>query len=290
MYNLRYHLASLVAVFLALALGLFLGSFVAERGYLDEQQQGLVEGLRSDFDELRTTNERLLEESERDRSFAIGLAGAVTDGLLDGRTILIVASEGRSDGLAACVSAVRGAGGTATTAVFSTQGGGFEDPVVVSVLSGGDDSPQLVPDVDLEGLVVEAVALEWTDGSAEDPLTDTLVDRGHLSVQQWTPGESVDGVILLADWEDLADPALVELAVRLDEAGAVALGAETQWRATGVVESCVGAGLSGVDAVDLPQGAFSVVWVLAERAEGHFGVGEGAIGLFPQGLTTEPEG
>ena len=43
MYNIRYHIASLVAVFLALALGLVLGGLVVQQGTFSKQQKALVE-------------------------------------------------------------------------------------------------------------------------------------------------------------------------------------------------------------------------------------------------------
>ena len=70
MYNLRYHIASLVAVFLALAIGLILGTVVGERGTLDKQQTTLVTSLQKDFTLLRTENADLKRERDRDHAFA----------------------------------------------------------------------------------------------------------------------------------------------------------------------------------------------------------------------------
>ena len=58
MYNLRYHIASLVAVFLALSVGLLLGTVVAERGMITDQTGALVADLQARFDEIqaRTPN------------------------------------------------------------------------------------------------------------------------------------------------------------------------------------------------------------------------------------------
>ena len=57
MYNLRYHIASLVAVFLALAVGLLLGTVVVERGELDraadDARGGPADGLRRDEERER---------------------------------------------------------------------------------------------------------------------------------------------------------------------------------------------------------------------------------------------
>jgi hypothetical protein len=50
MYNLRYHIVSLVAVFLALTVGLVLGTVVVERGVLTKQRAALVGDLTKQYD------------------------------------------------------------------------------------------------------------------------------------------------------------------------------------------------------------------------------------------------
>lgn len=75
MINFRYHVVSLIAVFLALAIGVIMGSAVIDRAIVDrleEQQRGLeadiddVEAenstLRTELGDLRDTSERLAEE------------------------------------------------------------------------------------------------------------------------------------------------------------------------------------------------------------------------------------
>jgi len=53
MFDLRYHVASLAAVFLALVIGILVGVGIADRGYVDKAQRGLLEQriakLRSDL-------------------------------------------------------------------------------------------------------------------------------------------------------------------------------------------------------------------------------------------------
>jgi hypothetical protein len=43
MFDLRYHVASLAAVFLALIIGILVGVGIADRGYLDKGTRGLLE-------------------------------------------------------------------------------------------------------------------------------------------------------------------------------------------------------------------------------------------------------
>ena len=59
MYNLRYHIASLVAVFLALAIGIVLGGLVVRQGVFDTQQRALVSSLQSEFNSIKKQNTAL---------------------------------------------------------------------------------------------------------------------------------------------------------------------------------------------------------------------------------------
>ena len=56
MYNVRYHIASLVSVFLALALGLVLGGLIVDKTPTTSQSS-LVTGLKQEFETLRADND-----------------------------------------------------------------------------------------------------------------------------------------------------------------------------------------------------------------------------------------
>ncbi len=273
MYNLRYHLVSLVAVFLALAVGLVLGSVVAERGYLDEQQSALVEGLRQDFAELRAENERLRAAYELDRGFALETADALIEGALEGRRIAIITNEGRTEGLSAVTSAVEDAGGDAVIVMVSEPGLGLGSTALRDELRAAVTTGVGLP---LQERTALSIADEWTSAAGDDPVTAALVDRGVLELRGWDAAMPLDGAVLLAVWNGEPDESLVETAVRLQELGASVVGAETQRYETGVVEAAREAGLSAVDNVGSAEGGFSLVWILTGRAEGHFGIGEDA--------------
>src|SRR5574340_14803 len=98
MYNLRYHIASLVAVFLALSVGLILGTVVAERGMITDQATALVSDLQQRFDEISAENEQLQAGMERDRAFAEEVVPTLTAGNLQGRNVFIfVGPDGAAD-------------------------------------------------------------------------------------------------------------------------------------------------------------------------------------------------
>jgi hypothetical protein len=98
--NFRYHVVSLIAVFLALAIGVIMGSAVIDRAIVDrleDQQQGLREDLddiERENDALRTQNRDLQESASQlaDQGSQRLLTGTLTD-----VPVLVIATRGSDD-------------------------------------------------------------------------------------------------------------------------------------------------------------------------------------------------
>ncbi|HYX77439.1 MAG TPA: copper transporter, partial [Gaiellaceae bacterium] len=73
MFDLRYHVASLAAVFLALLIGILVGVGIADRGYVDKAQRGLLEQriskLESDLRAARQNAESLRAQQRATEAF-----------------------------------------------------------------------------------------------------------------------------------------------------------------------------------------------------------------------------
>ena len=95
MYNMRYHLASLVAVFLALTIGLLLGGTIAGRAPGEGIHDVLIEGIQRDVDLQRERNDELRAENIIIRDFSDTLMDDFADGRLEGKTILVFGVETR---------------------------------------------------------------------------------------------------------------------------------------------------------------------------------------------------
>jgi hypothetical protein len=108
MINFRYHIVSLVAVFLALAIGVIMGTAVIDNAVVDrlEAQQRTLDGqvakvrgdnaqLRDDVDGLQAVSSRLVEEGMARLKdvpiVVIGVRGGTTEGLDEVRDLLDVA-------------------------------------------------------------------------------------------------------------------------------------------------------------------------------------------------------
>jgi hypothetical protein len=282
MYNLRYHLASLIAVFLALVAGLVLGSVAAEFGYLDEQQAALIQDLQEEFDELRHANDDLRDQYERDHGFAVQVADAYTQGLLADRRVLVIADDALTDALGVVNRAVVGAGGRVVTAFLAEPGFGLYDADLRADLAllGQTDVP--VHERDLEREIAAGLAAELRSPvGVETPYMDALTDAGILELDGWEPGRRIDGAVVVASFEEQADTASIRFGARLHDMGLPVAGAESSYADNGVVSAALEAGLSAVDHADLPQGALSLTMILAGRAEGHYGLRDGASGASP---------
>jgi hypothetical protein len=280
MYNLRYHIASLVAVFLSLSIGLLLGTIVVERGALDRQKETIVQSLQQEFQSLASENNELSAALGSREDLVDTLLAASVEGTLEGRTILVLASTGRADGLGSVNDAIESAGGTAVTLLLSRPSLGLEDPEVSAVTT------EVVGPVEADALLEEtaaALAAEWVAPGAGRPLTEVLTSAGVMRVDG-DPGleVSVDGVVVLAYFDDAADDGALAVAAALADAGYPGCGAEAQSVETGVAPAALEAGLSAVDHMGTPEGAYSLTWILTARASGYYGLREGAQAPWPE--------
>ncbi|MBM7555250.1 copper transporter [Halanaerobacter jeridensis] len=63
--NMKYHLVTIMALFITLAIGILIGSTIIGNGSISEQQQKLISDLKDDFKTLRTENQRFKGEIDR---------------------------------------------------------------------------------------------------------------------------------------------------------------------------------------------------------------------------------
>ncbi|GAB6875997.1 copper transporter [Thermaerobacter litoralis] len=95
--GLRYHLLTLMAVFLALGVGIFIGAGMLDDRTLLERQQALIRSLEQDFAALRrdtallrSENRRLSSELARYGQAEQALASLAVEGRLSGRRVAVV--------------------------------------------------------------------------------------------------------------------------------------------------------------------------------------------------------
>ncbi len=276
MYNLRYHIASLVALFLALALGLVLGGLVVERGAISRQQANLVKNLQEEFAALRAENQALA----RDGKLADDLAGALTDrwaqGRLDGKTIVVLTNAGRASGVEQTRDVVESAGGAVASVIVLKPGFGLDDEAVRSAV----ETLIAAPNDELLDSVCASLAAEWAGPGPDRPVTEALTEAGVLRLDGMKPGVSAAGLVDLAMEERKPEEAAVCVAVWFKTYGP-AVCAQMSGEETGIAAAGDEAGVAAIDTLGTTLGRYTLVALLTGAKSGYYGTGQGAVSAFP---------
>src|SRR4051812_42078736 len=91
MFDFRYHALSLVAVFLALAIGLLLGVAIGDQGLVSSAERDIRSSLRRDVRNARNESDRLRTDLNEEKQREEQLYPLMAGGRLPGGRIGIVA-------------------------------------------------------------------------------------------------------------------------------------------------------------------------------------------------------
>jgi len=300
MISLRYHAVSIAAVFLALAVGVVLGSSgVSDRVLAAVSSQR--DDLGAQVTRLTAERDALAAQERAADEFASRVGPAAVRGLLTGQSVALVTAGAATADRDALVGLIGQAGGTVTGQVELTDAVG--DParadqlreLTSQLLPVGAQLPAASDTGSLVGGLLGGV-LATRDGqlpASRDDVDSVL--SGLTSSGFVAPGDApspADLVLVLTggarDGVDAADSAAVyaRVAAQLDLAGsgAVLAGADGSAGATGAVgvaraDPGVVSRLSTVDDVQSGAGRVAAVLALQEQLDGRagsYGTGSGA--------------
>jgi hypothetical protein len=154
--NFRYHVVSLTAVFLALAIGLVVGT-AALNGPVADTLKDRVDALSKDNSNYREQANQYREELNRTQDFATEVAPALLNGKLTGRKILVVVLPSGQDYTDGAIAMLKVAGATITGTV-TVQDKFFEPANAFELLDLADKASQ--PSVQAEGLPLNSDGVE----------------------------------------------------------------------------------------------------------------------------------
>ncbi|NTU71111.1 MAG: copper transporter [Coriobacteriia bacterium] len=276
MYNLRYHIVSLVAVFLALAIGLVLGGLVVQQGSFSRQQDALVSGLQRDFRKLKNENSRLKKEVALQNSYSEQITSAWAKNRLKGHAVVILTSGAEKEGAAAAAADVRTAGGTPVTVTILKREFGLNDEKVVSALRS-----VVATDADLRPSLPASLAAEWTTPDEPRPMTDALVKAGAIKVAGFKGSKVATDLVSVAAFLKEPDAVALDIGRAYADSGYYAIGAQTPTSGTGVAAAAVARRLSAFDTLGTQPGRFTLVALLSGGEQGYFGLSANTIKPFP---------
>ncbi|GIG35662.1 copper transporter [Cellulomonas pakistanensis] len=312
MIDFRYHLVSLISVFLALAVGIALGAGPLEQT-IGNTLTGQVDQLRSERDQLRADLDAAGSDLAASEAFAEAAGAELVDGTLaDRRVAVIQLGTVDGDALAAVESQLTDAGATVSADVVlneawsSTDRRSFRQALVGNIASYLD--PQPADDASADTSLSEALVQGLTGADPANP--DALSSDAATLLEFMTSGDEplvafegevtqpADAVVLVAPTV-APDAVATETAPDEEEAQAVlssqiALARVAQTRSEGAVvvdgpvtdgtlvatilgDDSAAEALTTVSDGDTAAGRVSVPLALNARiggTNGHYGRGE----------------
>jgi len=281
-FNLRYHIISLVAVFLALGLGILIGSTVLGSEALVGQQQQLTNSLETRISALSQKNKLLqarIQSLEMDsniqRQFGSQALPVLVAGRLEGRSIALIQTSGQDlpEGLLPALEAA-GAAIQSTTVL-----NGLELPDRGTLLARAG-----WPALD-DGALAARIAAETARAvlTGETGVINLLA--AHKLVKTWGRyGDPVDDLIIIGGSREKSlvrlqqiDLPLIDL-FRSRQVGVY--GAEESCSAFSYMKEYQKKGIPTVDNIDTVPGLVSLIYAIS-GLPGQYGVKPSARALLP---------
>jgi len=274
MFDLRYHVASLAAVFLALVIGILVGVGIADRGLVDKANTRLLEQrvaqLRSQLDRASKTSKRSAREQAAAQSYINETYPVLVRNRLRGHRVAVVFVGKTDAGLRSALDRAFNDSG-AVQIRLRTLKVPVDDKELDTKLKAQPDDKQYVGKSKLEQLG-KALGEELVSGG-DTPLWNTLNDS-LVDYQLGSTKQPVDGVIVartVPPQRDGTSRFLLGLYEGLRSAGLPAVGVEASDAASSAVPVYRSAGLSSVDDVDTAAGRLALVLLLGGAPNGQYG-------------------
>jgi hypothetical protein len=310
--NFRYHVVSLTAVFLALAIGLVVGT-AALNGPVADSLKENVNALRKDNQQMRQTVNSLQKELDMEEDFAAETASIILPGKLAGRRVLVVDLPSGRDHTEGVVKMLQTAGATVTGQIdiqdkFINPDNTTNNNLLELAVTAA--RPNSVPTSGLPGnghgvetssALLASVLLDRPQGSP--PVTDAdrravlqaYTTAGYLTSPDKLTG-TAEAVVLVSGQpyvdKDSAkkDESVVKIAEQFDRSGAIVVGGmgSAGGNVVAVVrgDAVLSQTISTVDNANTVQGqvvtVLALVQQLTEKKAGQYGVGDNASGLVPK--------
>jgi hypothetical protein len=289
MFDLRYHVASLAAVFVALLIGILVG--VAMSGKVDDaEKQSLksdVNRLEAQLDAASEGRAKVSREHTALRAFIKNAYPMLIADRLHGKRVAVLFVGPVDAGVSQQIDrAVSDAGGSAPLRLRA-----LKVPIDATNLDGhldGDLAQYRTAGLDDLGREFAHELVSGGDTPAWDALTSQLVEEKAGSFRR-----PVDGVVVARTVKPQNGQTAIfvsGLYAGLGDSNVPAVGVEPSGVSQSAVATWSGAGLSTVDDIDAPAGRLALALLLAGGSAGNYGLKAGADdGIVPP-IEAQPGG
>jgi len=282
-FDLRYHVASLAAVFIALVIGILVGVALASHGLGNAERKKLESELHSAQNQIGDLN-ATIQEDRADTEFAGAAYDAVMANRLRGQRVGLIfvgTVNGTIRGAVAKTLTDSGATLLRMRAIdvpvnaAKIEGAITKHPALASYATG----PTRFANIGRE------LAQEFVLGG-DTPLWDAL-DQQLVDTKVGGPKKAADAVVVVRTAEPQIRPASAQfvsgLFAALADSGVPAAGVELSGTLPSAVKTYKHFDLSSVDDIELPVGRVALAVLLSPAGiTGHFGMQDVDDAVLPQ--------
>jgi Copper transport outer membrane protein, MctB len=283
-FDFRYHVASLAAVFVALVIGILVGVGLSGRGFVNDAERSVLQGQ---IDDLKTQRDAVVDALDDAQLRGLALDdyaettyASLVRGRLRDRRVAVLFVGSIDQGISTAIRrAVRDAGGSITRVRAI---GLPVDPGAVGRSLLPVDRREYVGQARWEALG-KALGREYVAGGPT-PLWEALTEAIVVQ-QEGAPRPAVDGVVIARParpQSGVSKAFLSGLYQGLAGVGQPTVGVETAAATISAVPAFRRGGLSTVDSVESAAGRLAVILLLAGGRPGSYGVDDTAVdGVLP---------
>lgn len=292
MFDLRYHVASLAAVFVALVIGIFVGVGLSGRGFVNDAErknfEARIDELQADRDSAEAAAKSAARRGDALDAFADTTYTSLVRRRLAGTNVGVVFVGSADQGLAGTIRrTVADAGGRVVRMRALRVP---LDPEAVDQALRGDPDTRDLAGVDRRTRLGNVIAKELVQGG-QTPVLDRLSSL-LVEEQLGLSRAPVDAVVVArptrpqqGETEDF----LSGLYSGLAAANVPSVGVDESNANPSAVPPFRAAGLATVDAVDTAVGQVALVFLLEGARPGSYGLGKDAVdGVLPTAPATAP--
>ncbi|MEU4402365.1 copper transporter [Micromonospora orduensis] len=310
MINFRYHVVSLTAVFLALAIGLVVGT-AALNGPVADSLKEQVTGLRKDNQQWRQQVSNMEKQLALEEEFAEEMSQVVLPGTLTGRRVVVLSLPNGRDHTEGVLKKLQLAGATITGRVDLQDK--FINPdnnsnLLELAVTAARPTAQTTGlpgnghGVETSSALLASVLLDRAQGVA--PVSDAdrravlaaYNNAGYLTTDNNKVTGSAEAVVVVSGQpyvdkdSDKRDESVVKIAEQFDRTGSIVVGGNGSvgGNLVSVVrgDPVLAQTISTVDNANTVQGqlvtSLALVQQLTEKKAGQYGVGDNAASLLPR--------
>ncbi|GIH69997.1 copper transporter [Sphaerimonospora thailandensis] len=309
MIDFRYHLVSIVAIFLALTVGIVLGSTVLEPTFYKSTEE-LTATLRQNNEKYLAQISELQSRENGSDSLVTAHTDELVGGALAGEHVVLVEAPGAPAALRDPFQRLLSDAGAVFTGRISLTDrftakdqAGVVDGLAASLAPAGTQFPDGASPYDKAAALLASaiVTADPAEAGRPNPAAAGVLDaleKGDFLIKSGSPDQRATLAIVLApaqpyegDDAERETAAVVSLAAGLDSAalGTVLAGGTSASGAGGVIAALhddgeAASNVSTVDTADLAAGRVVVVYALREQRGGRsgaYGIGGGAAAFEP---------